>query len=612
MNLLQRLKQTFEPAIATLGIDPAPYAAMLKPTQDPKHGDYQANCAMALAKAVGDGRKPQEIAQALAKALDLGDWLESPEVAGPGFINLRLKNKWLAVQLQAMAADERLGVTPAAKPRTFVIDFSSPNVAKPLHVGHLRTTIIGDALARLLTFLGHRVIRDNHLGDWGLQFGMLIYGYKNFLDPEGLKANPLRELLRLYQHVRSLTRGTEGEEGEEILTPEEQAHLRACREETAKLQAGDPENRALWEKMIGWSMPAITPLYERMDISFDVQHGESFYEPMLPGVAEDLLAKHIARISKGAVTVFMEDRPPERELDEEELKKIPKAIVRKQDGAFTYMTSDLATIRYRAGEWQPDALLYVVGAPQSQHFALLFHTARRWGYADVEFQHIVFGSVLGSDRKMLSTRNGGAEELSDLLDMAVVRGAETYAQSLQERRERGEEVPDLTDQEKQAIAEAVGIGAVKYADLSQNRTSDYVFSWEKMLATDGNTATYMQYAYARSRSVFRKENIDPEPYRTNPPAVQLVHPLERALGVQLLRFQEVLEAAALDYKPNLITSYLWDLAKSFSSFYQHRDCSVLKAPTPELRASRLLLCDLTGRVIHKGLELLGIRTIERM
>jgi arginyl-tRNA synthetase len=317
-----------------------------------------------------------------------------------------------------------------------------------------------------------------------------------------------------------------------------------------------------------------------------------------------LLAKGLATESGGAVVVFLkpppEDGSPHR----------ADAVIRKKDGAFTYTTSDLATIQYRANEWHPDAMLYVVGTPQSFHFQTFFEIARRWGYASVEFQHVNFGSVLGNDGKILSTRNGGAEELSELLDKAVGRAGEKYEQVFEERRARGEDVPDLAPRERNEIAEAVGLGAVKYADLSSNRKSDYTFDLDKMLAMDGNTATYMQYAYVRNRGIFRKGEIEAEPFSRNPPAVTLPTAHERALTVQLLRFEETLEAAAAEYMPHYLTGYLWDLAKSYSGFFTN--CPVLKAETPELKQSRLLLCDLTARVIRQTLELLGIRTVERM
>jgi arginyl-tRNA synthetase len=601
MNLLALLQRKFHDALTGLVANPAEYAVLVKPSARHELGDYQANCAMPLGKALG--KPPRQVAEEIVKRLDLGDILEAPEVAGPGFINLRIKSDWIATQLQAAARDERLGVVHVDKPRTVVIDYSSPNVAKPLHVGHLRSTIIGDALTRLLRFLGHRVITDNHLGDWGTQFGMLLHGYKHFRDEAALKAEPVGELVRIYVKMRELTKAADDDDEGQPADATAKQYADACRAETAKLQAGDRENLALWKQFNDWSMRTITPLYDRLGVTFDHFHGESFYNPMLPGVVDDLLAKNIATVSDGAAVVFL--KPPPEDGSEHRAD----AVIRKRDGAFTYMTSDLATIQYRMMEWTPDAILYVVGTPQSFHFKTLFEIARRWG-VNVELNHVAFGSVLGNDGKMLSTRNGGAAELSELLDRAVERGAEEYDQTLAKRRERGEDVPDVSPEERQSIAEAVGLGAVKYADLSSHRTSDYKFLWDKMLATDGNTATYMQFAFARCRSIFRKGDVDPARFRSSPPPVVISHPEERALGLQLLRFEETLTAAAADYLPHVLTGYLWDLAKYCSVFLTN--CSVLKAETPQLRDSRLLLCDLTARTIQTTLGLLGIGTVERM
>lgn len=600
MNIAVLLQQRFAEALGALVTDQADvrkFAEMVRPAQGDKYGDYQANCAMPLAKM--SGKKPTDMAREIVTRLRIDDLCEPPQIAGPGFINLTLKAEFLAQQIQALATDARLGAGVVPRPRRYVIDFSSPNVAKPLHVGHLRSTIIGDSLTRLLRFLGHTVITDNHLGDWGTQFGMLLYGYKHFRDEAALALDPVQEMVRLYLEVRRLTRGTEEEQGKVNLAPAEAQVEQECRNETAKLQAGDPENNALWRKFMPWCMGAIEPIYQRLGVKFDHAHGESFYNPMMPAVVEDLLARGIALPSQGATIVHTDDNPDG-----------PVAVVRKKDGAFTYMTSDLATIRYRMAEFQPDALLYVVGVPQSFHFKQLFATARRWGYANVEFQHIAFGSVLGNDGKVLSTRNGGAEELSDLLDMAIQHGADKYEQSRQERAARGEEVPAIGAAEQLEIAATVGIGAVKYADLSQNRLSDYKFDWNKMLATDGNSATYMQYAFARCNGIFKRGNIDVDAVRNSTAIPELTTNHERALALQLLRFEEALTVAATEYLPHVLTAYLWDLAKGYSAFFVN--CPVLKAESPALRDSRLLLCDLTARTIRQTLELLGIRTVERM
>jgi arginyl-tRNA synthetase len=609
MNLLHQLRSLFEPVINQVAPDPAKvpdYLGAIRPAANPDHGDYQANFAMPLAKALG--QKPPELAKEIVSKLPPNEMIEPPTVAGPGFINLRLKPDFLAKAVREIATDPKLGVEPVARPRTVVIDYSSPNVAKPLHVGHLRSTIIGDALARILEFQGHKVITDNHLGDWGTQFGMLIYGYRNFLDKEAYERDPVRELARVYVAVRNAIKAAGGgtDDEEEAVNPVAEA----CRQETAKLHAGDPANRKLWEEFLPHSMAEIHAIYQRLGIRpFDFVHGESFYHPMLPAVVAHLLDKGLAGLSQRAV-VIPNANGNIPTTPEELQKEDPPGIIRKRDGAYTYYTTDLATIKYRVDHFHPDAILYVVGIPQSLHFRTLFAQARRWGYDRVEMEHVKFGSVLGEDRKVLSTRGGKAVELTDLIDEAVKLAREKYEESYNSRKASGHKVPDLTPEEKQEIAEVVGVGAVKYADLSQNRTSDYLFSYDKMLAMEGNTATYMQYAYARCRSIFREGEVDEGQFRTDPPAVVISHPAERTLALQLLRFPEAVENAAADYLPHLITAYLWDLAKAASVFYEK--CHVLQAETPELRDSRLLLVDLVGRVIKQALGLLGIRTVERM
>jgi arginyl-tRNA synthetase len=590
MNVLEDLQGRLRTALAGLAADPEPYVAMLKPAQGGKFGDYQANCAMSLGKALG--KPPREVAAAIVEKLPLGELLEPPEVSGPGFINLKVRTDWLARQVQAMARDDRLGVAVVARPQTVVVDFSSPNVAKPMHVGHLRSTIIGDALTRLLRFLGHKVITDNHLGDWGTQFGILLYGYKHFRDEEALKKDPVQELARLYIHVRGLFKDDD-DEAEAADDPVQEA----CRQETAKLHASDPENLRLWKMFMPWCYEEIEHIYCRLGVHFDHTFGESYYQPMLAGVVESLQEKGIAQTSEGAVVVFL-------------AKNEPPAIVRKRDGAFTYTTSDLATIRYRVDNWNPDTSLYVVDFRQAQHFRNLFAVARRWGYDRLALEHISFGSVLNKAGRPLKTREGDVPDLEGLLDQAVACAARVYEENRQRRLEAGDDVPELSPDELRKVYEVVGIGAVKYADLSQNRTSDYKFDVEKMTAMDGNTATYMQYAYVRNRGIFRKGGIDPATLRADPPQAILGTPDERALALQLVRFQEALDAAAAEYKPSAITSYLWDLAKTYSGFFQN--CPVLRAQTPELRQSRLLLCDVTARVIQRGLDLLGIQTLERM
>jgi arginyl-tRNA synthetase len=540
-------------------------------------------------------------AEVIAK-LPANDLIESATVAGPGFINLRLTAAALAAGVRAMAADDRLGIAKTAAPKTFVIDYSGPNVAKPLHVGHLRSTIIGDALARLLRFLGHAVVGDNHLGDWGTQFGILLYGYKHHRDDAAFAADPVEELARLYVHVRSLAKveGDEDEAGGDV--------MEACRRETAKLHAGDPENVALWKRFMPACLEMLRPIYDRLGVRIDHALGESFYNPMLPGVVEDLLAKGVAVESDGAVVV-----PNAKGIvptPEQAKKEEPPALIRKRDGAFTYTTTDLATIKYRAETWNPDAMLYVVDARQALHFKTVFANARRWGYDRAEYVHVSFGSILGPDRKPFQTRRGDTVGLAGLIDEAVAIAARKYDESYADRKAHGHDVPDLDETTKRDIHEAVGIGALKYADLSQNRTSDYVYDPDKMTATEGNVGAYMQYAYARCRSIFRKGGVDDAPFRTDPPALTLGTPQERTLALQLLRFGEALESAAAEYLPHHLTAYLWDLAKATSQFYEA--CPVLTADSPAVRDGRLLLVDLVGRVIRQTLDLLGIRTVERM
>lgn len=708
MNLLTHIRSLFEPVLTALASDQSKvlgYLAAIKPAANADHGDYQANMAMAMANRAA-GQKPPDVAKEIVAALGDNDELETPTVAGPGFINLRLTSKFLADAIQQIATDPKLGVPAAAKPRTFVIDLSGPNVAKPLHVGHLRSTIIGDALVRILRFVGHNVIGDNHLGDWGTQFGMLIYGYRNLRDEKKYAEDPVRELARLYIAVRKLdtmsdwisrgllksqetcphlvSNGDQGQWAKEIvrwlieglkstlqpanirdldvimgwvnhgleesqLVPEslvaawsavirkwlEDGMNRSSESEdsedegeaigwnpvkhdyrvaTGLLHHGMPDEVSLWKQFMPACLEMLRPIYERLGVKIDYALGESFYNPMLAGVVDDMLKKGVAFESKGAV-VIPNAKGVIPQTEEDSKKEEPPAIVRKRGiggapGAFTYTTTDLATIKYRVETWKPDAMLYVVGAPQALHFKTLFAQARRWNYPNVEFQHIQFGSMLGADRKIFSTRKGGALELMSLLDDAACLSLQKYEENSAARRAVGHKVFEPTDAEKAEIAEVVGVGAVKYADLSQSRTTDYVFDLDKMTATVGNTAAYMQYAYARCRSIFREGGVEEARFRANPPAVLFTHAAERALALQLLRFPEAVENAAADYLPHLITTYLWDLAKSYSVFFEN--CPVLKAESPELKDSRLLLVDLVGRVIKQALDLLGIRVVERM
>lgn len=562
--------------------------SQIRASTDSKFGDYQFNGSMGLAKEAKI--PPRKVAEKIVEFFALPEVLEPVEIAGPGFLNLRIKAQWLAEKIQKMAADPRLGVLTPKKIKTFVIDFSSPNVAKPMHVGHLRSTILGDSLARTLRFFGHTVITDNHLGDWGTQFGIILHGYKNMLDEEAFKKEPVKELARLYVEVRKLFKTPE-EIAKGVVDPVQNA----CRDETAKLHKGDQTNLELWRKFMPVCLGEIDLVYQRLGVKFDHTYGESFYQPFLDKVVKDLSASGLARESEGALAIFLtEDSTP--------------ALVRKSDGAFTYMTTDLATIQYRVEKWKPDAILYVVDSRQSLHFSQLFQIAHQWLGQQTHLEHVSFGSVLGADRKPIKTRSGDAvASLDQLLDEAVRLAKEVYQAAYHQEGETQskESLEDLS-----RVGDVVGIGAVKYADLCQNRTSDYVFNWEKMMAMEGNTATYMQYAYARNRSIFRKGELNPDSYRNDSIPVLLDTAEERGLALQLFRFEEALTLALFDYKPSQITSYLWDLAKAYSVFFQN--CPVLKAPNEGVRQSRLLLCDLTARVLKQGLELLGISVLEKM
>ncbi len=604
MNLLNELRSAFEPALLGIGADPVKvpdYLGMVKASNDTKNGDYQANFAMALAKVLG--KKPQELAADIVAMLPTDELIESVAVAGPGFINVKLKNTWLAEQVSKLAEDSRLGVAKATQPKRFVIDYSGPNVAKPLHVGHLRSTIIGDALVRVLRFLGHTVVGDNHLGDWGTQFGILLYGYKNHLSLAAYTDNPVRELARLYVHVRQLAKAN-------IDNPDDEGTgdiMEACRGETAKLHASDPANTELWKEFMPHCLKEIHAVYDRLNLlPFDNILGESFYQPMLANVVADLKEKGIAAESNGAIVV-----PNARGIiprtSDELAKEEPPQLVQKRDGAFTYTTTDLATIKYRVEHFQPDVLLYVVDARQALHFRTLFANAKRWGYDQPQYHHLQFGSVMGPDGKPFGTRKGDVPELSAMIDEAKARALAKYEASNAERKSFGHDVPELNDEFKNEIANAVGVGAIKYADLSGNRMSDYTFDYDKMLATEGNTATYIQYAYTRCRGILRKSGTKAD----EAVPVLLTHPMERALALQLLKFENMLDEVVNKYEPHHIAAYLWELAKAFSGFFEN--CKVVdEANSPELTASRLLLTRLVGDTIRMALGLLGIAVVERM
>jgi len=574
-------------ALGKLGL---PNAGELTPATDPRFGDYQTNAALVLGKQRGEN--PRTLAGKIVGALDVFDLCETPSVAGAGFINFVLRGEAVAKKIIELVPDERLGVAKSVSPRKIVIDFGSPNVAKPMHVGHIRSTVLGDALARIATFLGHDVIRDNHIGDWGTQFGMVIWGWKNLLDRQSLERDPIAELVRIYKETneRAATDPTVRE---------------SARQELVKLQAGDPENFSIWKETVDLSLKEFERVYQLLDIHYDIQRGESFYNDRLPGVVETLLKTGIAEISEGAVCVFFRDIP--------ELADKP-AIIRKKDGGFNYATTDVATVDYRVKELKADTIWYVVGAPQILHFKQIFAIAHREGYT-ADLRHITFGSILGEDRKLMKTRSGENVPLRDLLDEAMQRA----------RKIVEEKNPDLSEADKNDIAQKIGLGAVKYYDLSQYRMTDYVFSWERMLALQGNTAPYLQNAYVRIRSIFRKADVatplargDPSPTgvsrRQSAVATKidkfiLNEPAEINLAKGLCQFAEIVPQVLNDFRPNILANYLFELANSFHTFYEA--CPVLKSEEPA-RSSRLTLCELTARVLQCGLDLLGIKVPEKM
>ncbi|WP_437333955.1 arginine--tRNA ligase [Sorangium sp. So ce394] len=542
------------------------------------HADYQANAAMALGKRLG--RPPREVAAAIVGALQLGGICRKVEIAGPGFVNLTLEDAYLTRELADTASGGRLGIAPAAQPETVIVDYSGPNAAKEMHVGHLRSTIIGDALARVLEALGHRVIRQNHLGDWGTPFGMLIEHMLDLGEAAASQELSVGDLDAFYRQARAKFDG-------------DPAFAERSRRRVVRLQGGDEQTLGLWRQLVRESTRYFESVYRRLGVTLTEADfaGESFYNPMLLDVLAELGEKGLARESEGALCVFPAG------FTGKGGEPLP-LIVRKQDGGYGYATTDLAAIRHRLTTVGAQRLIYVVGAPQSQHFAMVFATAREAGWLrpPARAEHVAFGSVLGADKKMFKTRSGDTVKLSDLLDEAVERATKVVL----------EKNPELDAEAAGAVARAVGVGAVKYADLSSDRIKDYVFDWDRMLAFEGNTAPYLMYAHARIRSIFRKAGVE------SPRGVGITvgEPAERALALELLRFGAVLEDVAATLEPHRLCGYLFELAGSFTTFYER--CPVLRAESEEVRRSRLALCDLTAEVLAKGLGLLGIEAPERM
>jgi arginyl-tRNA synthetase len=596
--------------------------AIVRPATDAKFGDYQANGVMALAKKVQID--PRQLAELIIKTLDINVICEEPEIAGPGFINLRLKREFLekvVVEIYKHHEMEqypgglqipvsRFGIDKVKDPKTIVVDFSGPNVAKEMHVGHLRSTIIGDCICNMLGFLGHAVIRQNHIGDWGLPFGLLCAYYAKKRTEQGHQgkllnaSETLADIETFYKEAQQLS-----DENEEF--------AQEVREAMVGLHSGDQRWISHWSAIISESRKHYEQIYRMLNVGlYDIEdhiRGESFYKDMLPDVVDELKKKKLAVESDGAVCVFPKG------FKDKDGKPLP-VIVQKSDGAYLYATTDLAAIRYRVNELKADKIIYVTDARQQLHFQMVFAVAKLAGWdvkhmtedgrrrtedgrQKTEFVHVTFGSVLGEDGKPLKTREGENVKLKELLDEAVERAHKIV----------DEKNPDLPEEQKDRIAKAVGIGAVKYSDFSNNRTSDYVFSFDKMLAMDGNTAPYMQYAYARIKSIERKsesKDVDIETELAGISKLNLSEPAELDLAKHLIRYGEAIDSAVGDYRPNYLTSYLYDLAQKFSVFYT--DCPVLDA-SPDKRPTRLLLCDLTAKTIKHGLSaLLGIEVVEQM
>ncbi|TWT86454.1 arginine--tRNA ligase [Neorhodopirellula pilleata] len=671
MNLSALLRDRFFDAIAELTEHADEYAGMVRPAADPQFGDYQSNAAMPLAKRLS--RPPRDVALAIVEKLQLDDICETPEVAGPGFINLKLKESFLNRTLCGMIGDERVGVGTVANPSKIVIDYSSPNVAKPMHVGHIRSTVIGDALSRLHRFVGHEVITDNHLGDWGTQFGIIIYGYKHFGDPDQVAANPVPELSSLYRLTNQLieyskakasleglqaklvdakaaaevealaadaaleddkvsakdkkkaqksadaaTRRVASVESEiasalaKIAAVDSDPMLAQCAAEhpdvadavlleTAKLHQGDPENRALWEKFLPHCKDEINRIYDRLDVTFDHTLGESFYHDRLPGVVETLDRLGLTTKSDGAVCVFLDsfDSP---------------MIIQKRDGAYLYATTDLATLQYRHEVFGAEEILYVVDSRQSEHFEKFFRMAEPMGMKGIKLVHVSFGTVLGIDGRPMKTRSGSLIGLESLLDEAVA-AAKAVACDPERLANMS---PPMDESEQNLIAEVVGTGAIKYADLSHHRTSDYRFDVQKMVAMEGNTATYIQYSYARTQSILRRvaAELDVDDLSrwavstTDTTNLKLTEPAERALAIALIRFEEAINGSIAAYAPNQMCDYLYETAKTYSTF--NESCRVLGNTDPIVLQTRVALVYLTGVVLQQGLELLNIGVVERM
>lgn len=584
-HIAAQLNDVLKDAAARAGFDSAAFNPEVR-TADPKHGDFQANGVLGYAKA--RRQNPRELATQLVAALS-SDALAafSVTIAGPGFINFTLAPAALLEWLRTYGNPVALatGAAAAHAGQTWVVDYSSPNTAKQMHVGHLRSAVIGEAICRLLSFTGARVIRDNHLGDWGTQFGKLIYGYKRWADPAALETDAIEELERLYKLGNDAT-------------PEGSPELDEARAELVKLQNGDPENVALWQTFSKVSLAAFERIYDRLGIHFDHNLGESFYNDKVDRVYRELTETGLAEDSAGALVVFHDEHPRFKR----DAERPNPFMVRKADGASGYASTDLATALYRTEHFNADGIVIVTDFRQGDHFEQLFLTVKKWfsakGYRLPELHHVTFGAVTGEDGKALKTRDGGTIKLKALLDEAEDRAFAIVT----------EKNPDLPEPDRRSIARVVGIGAVQYADLSQNRSSNYVFSWDRMLALDGNTAPYLLYAVARIHSIFRRAGIAPAAFDASA-ATPFETPAEITLARKLAKFPDALRLAGDSLRPHYLCLYLYELAGDYSSF---NNADKVLVEDPALRARRLLLCARTLLILETGLDLLGLRTLERM
>jgi arginyl-tRNA synthetase len=561
------------------GVEPT-----LNEASNPTFGDFQSNVALTLSKQLK--LPPRAIAEQIVKQLALDSICEEPTVAGPGFINMRLTREFLEKQVNLLNGDDRLGVVAVSEPRTVVIDMSSPNIAKEMHVGHLRSTIIGEALSRTIAFLGHNVQKVNHVGDWGTQFGMLITQLKDKF-PSALSqpdALDLGDLVTFYKEAKKRF-------------DEDESFQNVSREEVVRLQAGDPDSLKAWQLLCQQSRKAFQEIYDTLDVHDLVERGESFYNPYLAETVKLLVDDGIAKEDQGAICVFLDG------YQNEEGNPLP-LIIQKKGGGFNYATTDLACVRYRVNQQKADELIYLVDAGQATHFEMMLKVARLAGFLPVRVKaaHVPFGLVLGEDGKKLKTRSGENVRLRDLLDEAVLHARENLDARL---TEKGKSEPE---EFKNSVSRAIGIGAVKYADLSLNRITNYTFSFSKMLSLQGNTAPYMMYAYVRVHGISREGGIDLSKLGANA-SVSLDEKTELELAKQLLKLDVVLQSVSDEFLPNRICEYLFELSQKFNQFYEN--CPVLNAPEPQ-RTSRLLLCDLTARTLKLGLTLLGIPLVERM